>query len=1521
MSLGNASNTIANTSAVSVSGGTLDVANPDTVGTVTLSSGTISGIAALTGSSYLLTNTGTISAILAGTASLTKTGSGTVILSGNNSYTGLTDVQAGTLSLARSGGTLANAAPVSVSGGTLDVAQADTVGTVTLNSGTISGAGILTGSSYLLSNSGTISAVLAGGVTLTKTGAGTAVLTGNNTYTGLTTVSGGTLSLGNATSTIANSAAVTVSGGTLDMANPDIVGTVTLASGTISGAGALTGTGGYFLTNTGTISAVLAGTGNLAKTGTGTAMLSAANTYTGVTTVSGGSLRLDGANSLPGGIATTGGTSALTFNGGVIGLNNGNFTRSLNVAGTANAANFTGAGGWAAYGADRVVNLGGAAAQVVWATAGTGLNSQTLILGASTATSMVDFQNPLDLGAAQRSVQVDDGAAATDAKLSGILSGAGGGLTKTGTGTLALTAANTFTGATTVGAGTLVLDFSAASPASILSSSSALTLTGGTLSIKGKSSGTTAQTLAGLTLNVGNAGNSAIVVDANGGGGTLLALGAITRAAGYIDFTLPSGTQSATNGITTSTALVNGILGAYATVGSNWATTSASNVIPLATYTDVAALGGTIASGATSNVRLNSAGSGANLALGAAVTTLSTLLQNTSTAATIDTASKTLQTGGILLGSGQAALTIGTAANSGFLSGATAGGELVLIDNNSASLLTINAVIQNNTSAAPLAKLGAGTVVLNAANTFTGATTVSAGRLTIGASGTIAATSGVALRGGDFNYNSTTALAPAITFTGTGATLSGTGTLTQLVTVPLGNTLSPGNSVGTLSFGTGLTLAGTYAAQLGTPNPTALSGVSDRAVVTGNLSLTGSTLALSDNAGANSQGSAGAGAYRLMTFTGSLTGTFASVTNPLSATLHEKVVYTNANAVDLSLYRLATASTPASPLNVGTLHLGSTASTAVSLTNTAANDGFSENLNASIGGATGDAVVSGSFALLAAQATNSSGLLARVNTTSVGAKSGTATLTLNSDGTNTSGYATTSIGTQTLNLTGTVYSGLMAWSSAAGGSWSTAANWTDSQSASVHAAPGLDAGFTAVDSATFGNTAGSVTVTLDGAAPSLNALTFNNTGSCTIAQGSGSTGITLAGSAPLVTVAGSHTISAPLAMASSATFTPTNLSDNLTVSGVVSGSGMNLTKSGAGMLTLNAANTYTGTTTVTSGTLTLGAAGSLAGGNVIIQSGGTLAGSGSLGGSTTLQGIEAPGGSGIGIQTFSNSLALAATSHLQWQLSDNLTTGRGTTFDGLNVSGGSFAITPGATLDLSFGGAVNFTNTFWKTNQSWTLIDLLGTLSGTGGTDLLTVGAITGGSYSSSAGTFSVTRVADANSKQDVVLQWTASTATSPFQTWIDSFAAAIPNASDRLPGADPDHDGVTNLAEFAFDGVPNVPTSKGLFFTTAMDNNSDGLKELTFTCAVRRSSSATFAADANGAQTATIDGVIYTIEACATLTGSWNSPVTYIGKSDTAPVGSNLPSLASSNWEYRTFSAFNGMAGKGFLRAKAILP
>ena len=102
----------------------------------------------------------------------------------------------------------------------------------------------------------------------------------------------------------------------------------------------------------------------LIKQGTGTMIISGSNWVGGGVTVSGGVLELNHADALPGGIAATGGTCNLTINGGIVGLANGNFARGLGTG--LSQMQFTGSGGFAAFGADRTVNLGGASAGVTW---------------------------------------------------------------------------------------------------------------------------------------------------------------------------------------------------------------------------------------------------------------------------------------------------------------------------------------------------------------------------------------------------------------------------------------------------------------------------------------------------------------------------------------------------------------------------------------------------------------------------------------------------------------------------------------------------------------------------------------------------------------------------------------------------------------------------------------------------------------------------------------------------------------------------------------------------------------------------------------------------------------------------------------------------------------------------------------------------------------------------------------------------------------------------------------------------
>ncbi|MFO1198003.1 MAG: choice-of-anchor D domain-containing protein [Burkholderiaceae bacterium] len=123
-----------------------------------------------------------------------------------------------------------------------------------------------------------------------------------------------------------------------------------------------------------------------------------------------------------------------------------------------------------------------------------------------------------------------------------------------------------------------------------------------------------------------------------------------------------------------------------------------------------------------------------------------------------------------------------------------------------------------------------------------------------------------------------------------------------------------------------------------------------------------------------------------------------------------------------SVFRLAQPSQHSpEPVNFGNVRVGASVGQALTISNLAPNDGFSEKLNASIGSPTGSATAVGSFNLLAAGATDGASLVVGLNTSSAGAKSGTATITLVSDGTGTSGLGQTALGTQTVNVSGNVY--------------------------------------------------------------------------------------------------------------------------------------------------------------------------------------------------------------------------------------------------------------------------------------------------------------------------------------------------------------------------------------------------------------------------------------------------------------------------------------------------------------------
>ena len=329
---------------------------------------------------YITVNTPgpvTLNTALAGAVSaaqgLIKNGAGTLILTkqdstspGITSYTGPTTINAGTLQLGNTIDNQLSTTDAITVNGTLDLGTKSqtTSGAIILNGTVQNGTLINTGAAYD-GQSGNVSAALQGAVGLTKSNGGTLTISGVNTYSAGTTVTGGLLYFANASS-IPVGNITTVTGGMVrfNAAAIPAVGSITVTDpGSIESSGPYTlvmdwlASGKIVNTSTGSISLAADSNENIDMGAAGYATLvlgssvgGAGAAYTGTLTPTSTMYRLGGGPGvlkMVNDLALTGGNSVGIFSGGSVTISGSNdYTGGTNIwGGTLNISKYNQIGG------------------------------------------------------------------------------------------------------------------------------------------------------------------------------------------------------------------------------------------------------------------------------------------------------------------------------------------------------------------------------------------------------------------------------------------------------------------------------------------------------------------------------------------------------------------------------------------------------------------------------------------------------------------------------------------------------------------------------------------------------------------------------------------------------------------------------------------------------------------------------------------------------------------------------------------------------------------------------------------------------------------------------------------------------------------------------------------------------------------------------------------------------------------------------------------------------------------------
>jgi autotransporter-associated beta strand protein len=562
---------------------TLDTSNNSAL-TLNLTGGfTISS-----GKTLTITNTAsesvTVTGGIGGDGSLVKSGAGTLTLSGSSSsYAGGTTISGGTLEAASS--SALGAGTITINGGALKVdgavslANAITLGgsdnTVTVASGTATLTGLISGDGH----------------TLTKTGSGTLVLSGTNSFSGGLAIDAGTLSLSNAGG---------IGSGNVTVGNGAVLAVT--ADATLANAISLAGTAKIGVASgvTLTLSGAVTGSGSLDAVDSGTLVLSGTNSFSGGLAIDAGTVTIANAGAIVSSTAVTMASGARLTLGASLTVGSlsyatadattvvdlGSYTLTVgNGASTTFGGKITGTGGLIKQGSG-TLTLSGAntftgtltiSAGTVALSGGSALaDSAAVAVGSGTTLHLATSET---IGALSGSGAVTLGATtltlgdATSTTYSGSITGtASSGLVKAGSGTLTLSGTNgsTFLGTITVSAGTLAIGTDANL------GTGTVTLAGGTtLSVGDATTIDEAISLTGdATLAHGNALTLASAISASGHILTKSGAGALTLTA---DSTV--GTLAATGGSLMLRATVTGNVAIGDSSGTTTATLSGTGTV------------------------------------------------------------------------------------------------------------------------------------------------------------------------------------------------------------------------------------------------------------------------------------------------------------------------------------------------------------------------------------------------------------------------------------------------------------------------------------------------------------------------------------------------------------------------------------------------------------------------------------------------------------------------------------------------------------------------------------------------------------------------------------------------------------------------------------------------------------------------------------------------------------------------------------------------------------------------------